>query len=242
MSSLNAPSLFLIAKDLTRIQVWVSVNEADIGSVHPGMPATFTVDAFPNQVFRGQVGKVRLNATMTQNVVTYTVEVTTDNSDGRLLPYLTANVQFITGRREGVLVVPNAALRWQPQPNQIAAEFRPTAEARGQKAEARGSKPQPELAAPRPGTGTQHQGTLWVEQGEFVRPIKVSVGLTDGTQTEVESSDLAEGMQVVVSDQMPQSLAGSAPGASPFTPQLGRARGNAAQGAPGGGGQRESQR
>lgn len=85
VSSLNAPSLFLIAKDLTRIQVWVSVNEADIGNIHPGLPTTFTVDAFPNQVFHGQVGKVRLNATMTQNVVTYTVVVNTDNSDGKLL-------------------------------------------------------------------------------------------------------------------------------------------------------------
>src|SRR6185436_16546820 len=78
VSSLNAPSLFLIAKDLTRIQVWVSVNEADIGHIHAGQPVTFTVDAFPGETFYGQVGKVRLNAVMTQNVVTFTVEVTTD--------------------------------------------------------------------------------------------------------------------------------------------------------------------
>jgi ABC-type antimicrobial peptide transport system permease subunit len=77
VSSLNAPSLFLIAKDLTRIQVWVSVNEADIGNIHPGQPVTFTIDAFPDQVFHGQITNIRLNATMTQNVVTYTVEVTT---------------------------------------------------------------------------------------------------------------------------------------------------------------------
>jgi ABC-type antimicrobial peptide transport system permease subunit len=69
--------LFLIAKDLTRIQVWVSVNEADIGNIHPGQPVTFTIDAFPDQVFHGQITNIRLNATMTQNVVTYTVEVTT---------------------------------------------------------------------------------------------------------------------------------------------------------------------
>src|SRR5579863_8436831 len=98
-SSMSTPSLFLIAKDLTRIQVWASVNEADIGNIHSGQVVTFGVDAFPNRVFQGKVNKVRLNATMNQNVVTYTVEVNTDNPDGRLLPYLTASVQFLTGER-----------------------------------------------------------------------------------------------------------------------------------------------
>ena len=121
---MSATSLFLIATDLKNIQVWLSVNEADIGSISPGQQVTFTVDAFPNQVFHGQVGKIRLNATMTQNVVTYTVEVNTENDDGKLLPYLTANAKFHIGRRNGVLVVPNAALRWSPLPNQIAPEAR----------------------------------------------------------------------------------------------------------------------
>src|SRR5271157_460241 len=116
VSSLSAPSLFLIAKDLKRIQVWVSVNEADIGNISKDQSVTFTVDALPSQVFQGQVGKIRLNATMTQNVVTYTVEVNTNNDDGKLLPYLTANAKFNIGRRNGVLVVPNAALRWTPRP------------------------------------------------------------------------------------------------------------------------------
>src|SRR4029450_5132323 len=108
VASLNAPSLFLIAKDLKRMQVWVSVNEADIGSIKAGQPVRFTGDAYPNRAFHGEVNKVRLNAAMTQNVVTYTVEVTTDNSSGRLLPYLTANVQFEINRRRKVLVAPNA--------------------------------------------------------------------------------------------------------------------------------------
>jgi HlyD family secretion protein len=113
VSSLNAPSLFLIAKDLRRLQVWASVNEADIGRIQSGQSVRFTVDAFPGQEFQGVVSQIRLNATMTQNVVTYTVVVTTDNSDGRLLPYLTATLKFETGRRSNVLLVPNAALRWQ---------------------------------------------------------------------------------------------------------------------------------
>ena len=124
VASLNAPSLFLLAKDLTRMQVWVSVNEADIGRIKPGQPVTFTVDAYPGEIFSGEVGKVRLNATMTQNVVTYTVEIITDNSNGKLLPYLTANVNFIVGERKNVLLVPNAALRWTPQVAQVVAEFR----------------------------------------------------------------------------------------------------------------------
>jgi HlyD family secretion protein len=238
VSSLNAPSLFLIAKDLTRVQVWVSVNEADIGSITPGMPVTFTVDAFPSKVFLGTVGKTRLNATMTQNVVTYTVEVNTDNPDGKLLPYLTANVQFQTGHREDVLLVPNAALRWTPRPDQIAPAFRQQAEpASG--AGRRASQP----ASSQEGADL-HRGTLWVAQGQFVQPVKVQAGLTDGAQTEVQGSDLAEGLQVVVGEQSMESGA-SAGGASPFTPQLGAARRpvnapagsgtGGAQGGPGGG-------
>ena len=127
VASLNAPSLFLIAKDLKRMQVWVAVNEADIGKIQPGLPVSFTVDAFPGETFRGEVGKVRLNASMTQNVITYTVEVITDNSNGRLLPYLTANVQFELSRLSGVLLAPNAALRWTPPAEQVAPEFREVA-------------------------------------------------------------------------------------------------------------------
>ena len=103
VSNMSASSLFLIAKDLRRMQVWVSVNEADIGSLKPGMPVEFTVDAFPNETFAGKVHKIRLNATMSQNVVTYVVEVSTDNSSGRLLPYLTANVKFIQEQRKGAV-------------------------------------------------------------------------------------------------------------------------------------------
>ncbi len=125
VASLNAPSLFLLAKDLTRMQVWVAVNEADIGQIHPGQPVTFSVDAYPGQTFRGQVSKVRLNASMSQNVVTFTVEVTTDNSSMKLLPYLTANVQFETNRRDDVLTVPNAALRYTPaSAEQVAPDVR----------------------------------------------------------------------------------------------------------------------
>ena len=226
VSSLSTPSLFLIAKDLTRIQVWVSVNEADIGNVHQGQPMTFTIDAFPNQIFHGQITNIRLNATMTQNVVVYTVEVTTDNADGKLLPYLTTNVRFVTGSRHNVLVVPNAALRWQPQSNQIAPQFRPVAE--GTSSAARRNPPP--ASAPDADAAAPRHGTVWVEQGEFVQPVRVNVGLTDGTLTEVEGPEVVEGMRVVVGELVPQASGGPAPGASPFTPQLGRPRGRATPG------------
>ena len=124
VSALSASSLFLLAKDLSRVQIWASVNEADIGRIHQGQNATFTIDTFPNDTFTGTVTQVRLNATMTQNVVTYTVVVTTENKDQRLLPYMTANVNFEVARHENVLKVPNAALRWKPRPAEIALDDR----------------------------------------------------------------------------------------------------------------------
>ncbi len=124
VSSLNAPSLFLIAKDLRQMQIWVSVNEADIGDVYTGQPVTFGVDKSPGETFHGIVGIIRLNAVMTQNVVTYPVEVNTDNSELKLLPYLTANVEFEVARHKNVLLVPNAALRWYPDPEMVAPDVR----------------------------------------------------------------------------------------------------------------------
>jgi HlyD family secretion protein len=161
---------------------------------------------------------------MTQNVVTYPVEVNTDNSDGRLLPYLTANALFITGRRTNVLTVASAALRWTPRPNQIAAEFR-------QKEEAAGG-PRPRAGGGRGGSsegGAAVRGTLWVPQGEFVRPVAVTTGLSDGSLTEVEGKDLAENMTVVLGEAVQRSAAGPG-GPSPFTPQIGVGRRNATQG------------
>jgi len=231
VASLNAPSLFLLAKDLKRMQLWVAVNEADIGSLKPGQPVTFTVDAYPGQVFKGSVGKVRLNATMTQNVVTYTVEVVTDNSDGKLLPYLTANAQFQVAEHDDVLMVPNAALRWQPQPTMIAPDAR-TAQTRGGGRKAAGAgtprtDADKESAAGPDATATR--GTVWVRDGDFVRPVRIRVGITDGTLTEVKGDKLAEGTEVVLSEMVAGSggapaatsnSAASSNAASPFAPQF----------------------
>ena len=215
VSSLNAPSLFLLAKDLNRLQVWVSVNEADIGRIKPGQPVSFTVDAHPGAVFPGKVGKIRLNATMTQNVVTYTVEVDTDNSGGKLFPYLTANVTFIVGEKKDVLLVPNAALRWMPTEEQVVGEFR---QAKGSEAPDRG-KP-----AAKGGKEEKAPSLVWVPQGALVRPVQVTLGLSDGSLTEVSSPELKAGTPLVVGVMASQPAGQPAPGGSPFTPQLQRNR------------------
>jgi len=203
VASLNAPSLFLIAKDLRRMQVWSSVNEADIGRIQVDMPVRFTVDAYPGETFVGKVTQIRMNATMTQNVVTYTVVVTTDNSSNRLLPYLTASVRFEVDRRSNVLLVPNAALRWKPQESQIAAEL----DADGSPSDTGGKVPAPSVQASGDAradmaANQQELGRLWTPaSGGSVRPVDVVVGPSDGTMTEVSGGDVTEGMQVVVSEE-----------------------------------------
>lgn len=184
-ASLSAPSLFLIAKDLTKMQVWASVNEADIGRIRgrAEVPVRFTVDAYPGETFYGKVIQVRQNAQMTQNVVTYMVIVAAENSNGKLLPYLTANVQFEVGKRENVLLVPNAALRWEPETDRIDPSVDQTALV------AESSK-------------NAKRGRLWViTRDTLVRPINVTIGLTDGMVTEIGGDGVQEGLKVVVGEE-----------------------------------------
>ncbi|MBS0207277.1 MAG: HlyD family secretion protein [Planctomycetes bacterium] len=198
VASLNAPSLFLIAKDLQKVQVWTSVNEADIGKVRKGQKVDFRVDAYPNRVFQGKVAQIRLNAMMTQNVVTYTVVVTADNSDG-LLPYLTANVEIEVDCREGVLTVPNGALRWQPERDQIVAEFRETTQTESTTA------------------GIPNEGIVWVADGGLVRPVKITIGVSDGSRTEIHGDGISANTPVVIGLDRAENAARSG---NPFIPQI----------------------
>lgn len=199
VASLNAPSLFLLAKDLKRMQVWVAVNEADVTKISRGQRVTFTLDALPNEEFSGKVEKVRLNASMTQNVVTYTVEVTTDNSQGRLLPYLTANVLFEVNRRDDVLLAPNAALRFTPPPELVDPDLRLEPPGQGDPFSSPGGVLQQDGAGAMPPGGflDSAMGILWVQQEDYVRPVEVRTGLTDGLNTEVSGPGLEEGALVV---------------------------------------------
>jgi HlyD family secretion protein len=210
VSSLNTPSLFLIAKDLKRMQVWVQVNEADIGQIHEGQSAMFTCDAFPGETFHGTVGKIRLNATMTNNVVTYTVEVVTDNSSGKLLPYLTANLQFEVGKRTDVLLVPNSALRWWPQASQIAPDAKDETSNKGKSKKDKSGDP----SAPKE---QLERGFVWVRDGKYVRPVKVRYHWTDGTMTEIQGEGVHEGMEVITGEVRQTDTSATS---NPFAPQM----------------------
>jgi HlyD family secretion protein len=204
VAGLNAPSLFLIAKDLRKLQVWASVNEADIGNIHENQPVTFTVDAFPKQVFKGLVAQIRLNASMTQNVVTYTVVVATSNYDGKLLPYMTANLQFQVAEHLETLMVPNAALRWRPRTQQIHPDARAAVRKKGRR------------SADKAGD-SQERGVIWVPDEEFVRPVSVRLGLTDGAMTEILGTELQAGSPVVVGEMRAN---GGDSTENPFAPKM----------------------
>jgi HlyD family secretion protein len=190
VASLNAPSLFLIAKDLRRLQIWASVNEADMGSVRPGQRVVFTVDALVDREFTGTVSQIRLNASMIQNVVTYTVVISVDNADGALLPYMTANLQFEVEVHDDVLLVPVAAVRWRPREEAIHPDAREAWTARD------GEAADPDAT---PGS----QGFVWVADGPHVRPVPVTVGPSDWTRTEISGPEVRAGMKVVVGETRP---------------------------------------
>lgn len=195
VAGLNAPSLFLLATDLGKMQVWAAVNEADIGVIHIGQTVTFTVDSFRDRTFTGTVSQVRLNASLQQNVVTYGVIVDVDNSDGKLLPYMTAKIQFEVARRQKVVLVPHQALRWKPNLSQVSAEARTAASA----ALAKNRKPVGddgiEEIDPKVDLGTP---TVWkLAPDGLARPVAVKVGLTDGLNTEVLGGEIKEGDVVI---------------------------------------------
>lgn len=210
VASLNAPSLFLIAKDLRRLQIWVAVNEADIGSIRCDQPVVFTADAFPGETFEGRVGKIRLNANMTQNVVSYIVEVNTDNSDGKLLPYLSANVRFIVDEHRQVLMVPKAALKWAPKQALAAGHGPGKAEAVIPTGPAGSSS----------SSGEACMGVVWVSESGSVRPVRVRVGLSDGSWTEIQGEGIREGVSVVVGERMAAAAKDSDGLVNPFAPKL----------------------
>lgn len=185
-ASLQAPELFIIARNLTDMQVDTSIDEADVGRIAVGQMATFTVDAFPGRSFSGQVTQIRKAATVVSNVVTYTVIVSAANPDLTLLPGMTANVRVVTARKEKVLKAPNAALR-----------FRPPSTADEKKAVI-GVSPAPTSRGGSAGGGGGN-GRVWI-MAENGRPkaVDVRLGLTDGSATEIVSGDVRGGSEVIV--------------------------------------------
>ncbi len=221
-ASFSAPQLFLIAEDLAKMRILAAVDESDIGKIYKGQPVKFTVQAYPQESFTGEVEQVRLQSSVQENVVNYTAVIAVENPDGRLLPAMTATVEFIVAQATDVLRVPNAALRLRPTVEMTAAleaqrEARmarrgagaPTDSAgaapagRGLGARDRGARETAtgERGAPgtgRPGSRSGTRSMLWFldENGKVTaRPVRT--GITDGQFTEVEGPDIGEGLQVI---------------------------------------------
>lgn len=194
-ASFSTPELFTIAQDLTNMQVVADVDEADIGDVKEGERVTFTVDAYPDDTFKGEVKQVRQEATTTNNVVTYEVVISAPNADLKLKPGLTANVTIYTAERKGVLSVPSKALRFIPQKETV------------------GKMKIVDVA--------NAKNKVWTIEGNSIVAHKVNIGMTDGTNTQIVGG-IAEGTKVVTGlnvtggeEKMPMEAQGEK---SPFAP------------------------
>lgn len=194
-ASFSTPNLFIIGKDLKKMQVLATIDEADIGSVKDGQPAMFTVDAFQEMQFKGSVGQVRLQPTTTNNVVTYTVVVNVPNDDLKLLPGMTANITILTAHESHVLRVPNAALRFNPFAFMPASQAPQSGQGRGPGGGAPGAM-QAKREAGRVVKRDDHVWTL----GPDGKPkeVPVTIGISDGQFTEVTGDGVHEGLQVLV--------------------------------------------
>ncbi len=194
-ASFSTPELFTIAQDLTNMQVVADVDEADIGDVKEGERVTFTVDAYPDDTFEGEVKQVRQEATTTNNVVTYEVVISAPNADLKLKPGLTANVTIYTAERKGVLSVPSKALRFTPQKETVGKmKIVDAANAKNK---------------------------VWTIEGNSIVAHKVNIGMTDGTNTQIVGG-IAEGTKVVTGlnvmggeEEKPMEAQGES---SPFAP------------------------
>ncbi|HUO04437.1 MAG TPA: efflux RND transporter periplasmic adaptor subunit [Candidatus Binataceae bacterium] len=191
-ASFQTPTLFLIAQDLTKMQVDSNVSESDIGDVKAGEKATFRVDAFPDHDFAGTVGQVRQAPITVQNVVTFDVVVNVDNAAQMLKPGMTANVTIITAQRDGVVRIPIDALRFSP-PGKPAGEVNVL-----------------------DSTGAAHQTRVWIPGGRGVRPVPVTIGLTDASWAELLDGNLQPG-EKIVTDQV-STVPKAVGGGSPFMP------------------------
>ena len=212
-ASLQAPTLFTIAKDLTLMQVDSNVSEADIGRVLKGQEVDFTVDAYPETTFRGKVSEIRNAPQTIQNVVTYDVVIEVGNKELKLKPGMTANVSILIAQRKGALKLPNAALRFRPEPG----EGIPAKKKEGLKKEGPAANKPPESAeGPRP-------VRVWIlsQDGKPV-PVTVQLGITNGSYSEVVEGDLKEGMQVIVEDLTKKKSQGQSGPPSPFGRGVGR--------------------
>ena len=223
-ASFQAPTLFSIAQDLTKMQVQADVDQSDIGRVQVAQLARFTVDAYPDEEFRGRIAQIRLNATVTQNVVTYPVIIEVPNPDEKLRPKMTANVTIDVAQVRDVLRIPNSALRFKPETSA------PTPASGGQRAASRS----PEQAASQMGQRgrgingagapfTRQQGprpqTVWtLSADKKLVPAEIRTGITDGHYTEVVSGNLKAGDNIIIGLATSKVEGPPPPGSNPMRP------------------------
>ena len=198
-ASLQTPTLIKIAQDLSEMRIDSNFAEADIGKIRPGQKVRFTVDAFPERSFEGEVQQIRLNPTTQQNVVTYNVRVSLSNPEQILLPGMTAYVSIAVASRRNVLLVANAALRFKPPEGagsngeQATAAKTPaaerTGEGKGKKRDAKGA----------------NSGTVHIIDNGRLKALSVQLGITDSRNTEVLGGDLKEGDRVVIGENLANS-------------------------------------
>jgi len=198
-ASFSAPTIFNIAKDLTKMQVDANIDESDIGRVRLAQPVTFTVDAFPGQVFMGNVTQIREAATNVSNVITYDVVIKFDNSDLKLFPGMTANVRILTDRQTDVLKMPNAALRFRPA-DVPPPEKNKTGGGGGGKGPGAGGGVQGKGGGGRGGGGVQTVYLLG-DDGK-PKPVRVRLGLGDGNFVAVTNDAVKEGDVVITGIQV----------------------------------------
>ncbi|MCC6359678.1 MAG: efflux RND transporter periplasmic adaptor subunit [Phycisphaerales bacterium] len=201
-ASLQAPDLYTIANDLRKMQVNAAVSETDIGRIHEGMEAQFRVDAFPGRKFRGVVSQVRYAETVVDNVVTYTTLIDVDNPDLSLRPGMTATILFEIEKAENVLIVPNTALRFDPNAASTAS-----------------------INWMQPGKGRVAKPRVFKMVNESLVEIPLELGLNDGSSTQIVSGEIKDGDDVVT-----EIISGGAGGARTGGPPMGGAGGNRSRG------------
>lgn len=200
----QTPELFVIAPDLRReMRIFASVDEADIGRIRraqeSGKPVQFAVDAYPGDVFQGRIAQIRLASTTAQNVVTYPVVIATPNAEMKLLPGMTAEISFEVDRRDAVVKVPNAALRYYPLRDHVRPEDRPILDGRALEADEQARGQAPSAAAKADGEAERRRRHVWaVEPGGLLRAIPVTTGIGDHRATEIVAGDVEPGTRLVV--------------------------------------------
>jgi HlyD family secretion protein len=203
-ASFQAPTLFQIAQDLTKMQAQADVDQSDIGRIQVGQVARFTVDAYPEEEFRGRIAQIRYNAQVNQNVVTYPVIIEVANPEGRLRPKMTANVTIDVATVPNVLRVPNAALRFKPPTDNAKGEGRSGGggDAMQRAARSGGGRGPAGAAGQMPGrrggAASKAQTVYILDAEKKLKPVEIRTGITDGRMTQIISGPLKEGDAVVI--------------------------------------------